>query len=156
MKRQVRSFICAFRGLGQSFREPHMRFHLVACCYVLYFSLFYDFSKAEYSALFVVMTLVFAAECVNTSIERLSDRVTQQWDEKIRMAKDLAAGAVLITALGALAVGFALFWDLTVFGEIAGYFGTNLTRWIPFLASLAVSGLFIAGKLFRREESKDE
>ena len=156
MKKQLHSFLCAFRGIGQAFSGGHMRFHLVACCYVLYFSLFYDFSKAEYSALFLVIALVFAAEAFNSAIEKLCDRVTTQQDPFIRNCKDMAAGAVLLAAAGAVAVGVALFWQPEIFKKIREYFGTDLTRWIPLLASAAVSVLFVSGRLFRREDKHND
>ena len=89
--------------------ERNMRFHTVAALYVLIFARFFHFSRAEWVLLLVVIGGVMAAEAFNTSIERLSDRVTEKKDKLIKQAKDTAAGAVLVLAVFAAAVGVVLF-----------------------------------------------
>ena len=150
----IRSFWCAISGVGVAFSEPHMRFHLVAACYVMYFSLFYDLSKAEYSALFVVIALVMVSECINTAIETLCDKVTSEKNEMIKKTKDVSAGAVLLCAVLAAAVGVNLFWDAQVFGAIYTYFSVGLTRIIPLLASVFVSVMFVSGRVFSSGKGK--
>lgn len=150
----IRSFLYAIRGVGLSFAEPHMRFHLVAACYVLYFSLFYEMSKAEYSALFAVMALVMTAECINTGIETLCDRVTSQTDERIKNTKDISAGAVLICCVFAGVIGIIIFWDIEVFAKIFEYFSSKITRIIPLIVSVFISILFIKGYVFSTGKGK--
>ena len=53
--------------------------------------------------------MVLAAEAVNSAIEALADRVSPGYDEAIKRTKDLAAGAVLLTAIAAAAVGLLIF-----------------------------------------------
>jgi len=88
-----------------------MRIHTVAALYVFVFSFFFELSPARYAVLFLTFALVMAAELFNTSIEKLADTVTRQYDPRIGAVKDLAAGAVLVCALFSVAVGIVLFWQ---------------------------------------------
>ena len=155
MIKQVRSFFCAFRGLWLALKQPHMRFHLVACGYVLYFSRFYNFSKAEYSALFLVTAMVMSSECINTALEQLSDRVTTKREESIRNVKDIAAGAVLICAIAAIALAVLLFWQPDVLSRIITYHLADPMRWILLLASALVSILFVWGQAFSKRKDNN-
>ena len=112
LRRQAASFAAAGRGLWRIIREEsHLRFHLVAAAYVLYFSRWFDFSRGEYAAVFALFGLVIGLECVNTALERLSDRVCPTFDPAIGRVKDMAAGAVLAASLCAVGAGVCLFWQ---------------------------------------------
>jgi len=66
-------------------------------------------SWVEWALLATIITLVMAAEMVNTMIESLVDLVTQDYHPLAAIAKDIAAGVVLLTAVGAVVVGVFLF-----------------------------------------------
>ena len=66
-----------------------MRFHTVAALYVLVFARFFSFTKTEYLIVLLTIGAVMALEAVNTSIEELCDRVTQNRDERIKRSKEL-------------------------------------------------------------------
>ena len=104
-----RSFHWAARGVCLALRERNFRIHLTAACYVTAAGFLADLSRAEIAVLCLCFGLVTAAELVNTAMETLCDRVTRQHDPLIRDAKDIAAGAVLMTALFSAAVGLVLF-----------------------------------------------
>ncbi len=59
--------------------------------------------------LFITIAFVFMAEMINTAIERTIDLVTDEFHPLARIAKDIAAGGVLIAAINALVVGYLLF-----------------------------------------------
>jgi diacylglycerol kinase len=65
-------------------------------------------TRVEWAILLVCITMVLAAEAFNTALEFLAKAITQEENENIRHALDVASGAVLITSLGALAVGSLL------------------------------------------------
>ena len=114
MKQQLKSFACAFRGLWDAVcDESHLRFHLVAGFYVLLLAPLFGVSRLEYAVLIVLIAAVIAAELVNTAIEDVSDALTRQQNAFIRLAKDIAAGAVLILAIAAVAVAVLFFakWE---------------------------------------------
>lgn len=140
----TRSFACAFRGVWYCIAVGrNMRIHLVTACYVLVFSVFYRFSAAEYAVLLLTIGAVLAAETFNTAVEAVVNMETPHYDPMARAAKDTAAGAVLITALAALAVGLVLFWRPAVLWGILCFLVSHMFWGVLFLASLPVTGLFI-------------
>ena len=114
MKRQLKSFACAFRGIWDAIcDESHLRFHLVAGFYVLLLAPLFGVSRLQYAVLILLIAAVLAAELINTAIEDVSDALTRQQNAFIRLAKDIAAGAVLILAIAAVAVAVLFFarWE---------------------------------------------
>lgn len=112
-----------------------MRIHIVAALYVFVFSLFFDLSDVQYAILFLLFALVMASEMVNTAIERLGDAVSEEKNEKIKIAKDVAAGAVLICAIFAVLIGLIFFFkDLAVWIEIWNYFISAPWLFVVFVA----------------------
>ncbi len=103
---RLRSFGCAIRGIGTLLRtQTNARIHLLAT--VAVFSTAYAVNIARYFwvLLSLAIGLVWVAEGLNTAIEILSDRITKEPDDHIRRAKDVAAGAVLISAIIAATIG---------------------------------------------------
>lgn len=139
-----KSFFCAFRGIVYCVRhERNLRFHLVAVIYVLYFSTFYGFSKAEYAALALVCGFVIASELMNTALEVVIDKISPRFNVFAMIGKDIAAGAVLVSAVAAVIVGVILFWDIPTFVRIFEFFASG---WLPpllLLASAVLSFLFV-------------
>lgn len=123
MKALYKSFVYAFRGIFYCLRnERNVRIHLVVALYLLVFSLFYDFTRLEYALLFIAITLVIAAEMINTAIETIVNLLSPSYDQLARIAKDAAAGAVLACAVFSVGVGVALFGHLAVFRQILDFF----------------------------------
>jgi diacylglycerol kinase (ATP) len=90
--------------------QRHMRFHFLTLIAVLVVSLMANLSQEEVIVLLFTITLVLTAEMFNTAIEAVTDLVTQTYHPLAKFAKDIAAGAVLITTINALAVGMLLMW----------------------------------------------
>ena len=146
LRRQAASFAAAGRGFWAVLRqESHLRFHLAAAAYVLYFSRWYALGRGEYAVLFTLFGLVLGLECVNTALERLCDRVCPVYDPAIGRVKDIAAGAVLAAAVCALFVALALFGDLSVPGEIWRYHWEKPWRLAVLLLSFFAAGWFVCG-----------
>ncbi len=107
----MNGFKYAVEGVVHVFRtQRHMRFHFLTLVLVLVISLVFGLRREEVLILLFTITLVLAAEMFNTAIEALADLVTQTYHPLAKFAKDIAAGAVLITTINALAVGFLLFF----------------------------------------------
>lgn len=103
------SLRCAAAGICHALRtQAHMRFHLAACLAVVATALSLRLPAAEVAILLLAISSVMAAEALNTAVEVLADRITTQQDEAIRIAKDVAAGAVLLTALCASIIGLLI------------------------------------------------
>ncbi len=111
-KKLVDSFNSAINGIINTVRtERNMKIHLVAAILVLISCFFFDISKMEFLILAITITMVMAAEVVNTAIEAVVDMSTNYYHPLAKIAKNAAAGAVLITAINALIVGYVIFWD---------------------------------------------
>jgi len=94
----------AVEGLFHAARERNMRIHLVAGLLVGLAGSAVPLGPAEQLALLMAVALVIAAEAANTALEGLVDLCASGHDERARIAKDAAAGAVLVLSLGAVAV----------------------------------------------------
>ena len=91
--------------------ERNMKIHLVAAILVLIACFFFDISRVEFLILVITITMVMSAEVVNTAIEAVVDMSTNYYHPLAKIAKNAAAGAVLITAINAVIVGYVIFWD---------------------------------------------
>ncbi|HTQ06415.1 MAG TPA: diacylglycerol kinase family protein [Polyangiaceae bacterium] len=105
VRRRLRSFVHALRGVWQLRTEPNARIHSLATVAVLVAGVLVGLSALEWCALVLAAALVFAAEALNTALEYLANAVMPERHPLVGTAKDLAAGAVLITAVGAAIVG---------------------------------------------------
>ena len=123
MKKFFRSFKFAARGIVEACRQRNFRFHICAMAFVIFFAAkFYGFTAERWAILLLTCAGALALEAVNTGLERLADKVTEEHSHRIRLAKDCAAGAVLIWAVFAVVIGFLLFWDTDKFMLIRLYF----------------------------------
>lgn len=124
MRSFLKSFCYAFRGIGyQLAYERNFRIHCFAALTVcLAAALFYDFSSLEWCLLALQICLVMGSESLNTAIEQTDNKITLEPSKHIRRAKDSAAAAVLIFAIGALVLAYQLFWDVKVFQAIVAFF----------------------------------
>ncbi|TDN36144.1 diacylglycerol kinase family protein [Hymenobacter sp. UV11] len=110
LRRRAASFGHAFRGVGAALRsELHLQFHAVATVAVLGLGLYMRLSLSEWALVALAVTGVWAAELFNTAIETLTNLASPDYHPLAGKAKDVAAGAVLLAALGALAVGSCIF-----------------------------------------------
>ena len=139
MKSELRRFLRGFRyaasGVWAALRaERNLRFHLCAAVYVLLFSRFYSFSRAEYALLFLCIGGVMSLD-MNSAVERAVDRPDAAHWAAAGLAKDMAAGAVLVFSIAAAAVGLVLFWQPAVLAGIPGWLASHPLA----LALLAVS-----------------
>ena len=123
MNRQIRnlrdSFVYAFRGLFYCLRgERNMRIHLTAGAFVLWLSGYYQLSSTEIILLLLSVGTVISTEMINTAVEVLVNLETTTYHPLARIAKDVAAGAVLVCALFSVGVGLLVFWDIPTFKAI--------------------------------------
>jgi diacylglycerol kinase (ATP) len=106
----LESFNYAFEGIIHVLRtQRNMRIHFVAAAIVLVAALATGVSKLELIALMLSIAFVMIAEMINTAIEGAVDVSTTSFDPNAKLAKDIAAGAVLIATVNAVAVGYLVF-----------------------------------------------
>lgn len=103
----LESLNCAIEGiLWAAKSERHVRYHFIAALAVVFLALFFKISALEFFLLVLAAVLVIFAELMNTAIEAVVDLVTEDYHELAKRAKDVAAGAVLVTSVGAVVLGY--------------------------------------------------
>ena len=108
----ARSFEHAYRGMIFAVRtQRNMRFHVVAAVVVLVASLLLGVSKLELAVLVLITLLVFVTELFNTAMEFVVDLATKEYHPLAKLAKDVSAGAVLVSSVGAVLVGYLVLAD---------------------------------------------
>lgn len=108
-KNWIESLNCAIEGILWAVKsERHMLYHFLAALAVLFLALFYRVTALEFFLLVLAAVLVIFAELINTSIEKIVDLVTDEYHELAKLAKDIAAGAVLVTSVGAAVLGYLI------------------------------------------------
>jgi diacylglycerol kinase (ATP) len=117
---RARSFRDAASGVGFMLRTQHNAWiHLASTVAVALVGWALRVSAADWRWLTVAVVLVWVAEAMNTSFEYLCDVVSPEFHTSVAKAKDIAAGAVLICACGALTLG-----ALTLWPYLRGFIGT--------------------------------
>ena len=110
LKARINSFRDAFRGIATLLRYEHnARIHLFILVIVVIAGILLDISRSDWMAILFVSGLVFASECFNTAVEYLSDQITEEQNENIRRAKDVAAAGVMISAIISVLTGAIIF-----------------------------------------------
>ena len=108
---RVRSFRCAIAGIVRMIRCQHNAWiHAVATISVIAAGWFFHLSLSEWCWVVVAISIVWTAEALNTAFEFLADAASPNFHPIVRDAKDVAAGAVLITAIAATVIGAIIFW----------------------------------------------
>lgn len=126
-KNALSGFRHAQEGILHCFRtQPHMRYHFLTLVAVLLSGLLLNLGNRDMLALVFAITLVIVAEMVNTAIEAVVDMVTENYHPVAKIAKDVAAGAVLLAAMNAIIAGVLIFFGGQQLGKIQGQMQTNL------------------------------
>jgi diacylglycerol kinase len=108
--RLLKSFACALQGLAHLVcTQPNARVHLLAAVLVCIAGFYVGLSRSGWLWVTVAITLVWSAEAFNTALEQLADALHPDQHPGIGRAKDVAAAAVLITAVGAAVIGMLVF-----------------------------------------------
>lgn len=119
MRAFLRSFVFAGRGLAHAVRtQRNARVHALIAAAAIALGVALRISAVEFAVLFVAITLVFVAEMFNTVAEACVDMITDAYHPLAQIAKDVAAGAVLLNAMLSVVIGLFVFvphlWPLVV------------------------------------------
>jgi diacylglycerol kinase (ATP) len=107
---RIRSGVHAVAGILEMLRTQHNAWvHLLAMVCVITAGLLFSVSPIEWCFLILVMMAVWVAEALNTAFELLCDVASPEFHPLVKKSKDVAAGAVLLSAVGAAAVGLIIF-----------------------------------------------
>lgn len=151
----IRSFNHAYQGMVYAIRtQRNMRFHVFAAIAVLILSLLLGVSKLELALLVLVISVVMVTEMFNTAMEFVVDLVTTEYHPLAKLAKDVAAGAVLISSIGAVLVGYLILAD--DLGPFTLETVQSVGRWpghLTLVALVLVVLLVLLGKALSRSPS---
>ncbi|MBE6051638.1 MAG: phosphatase PAP2 family protein [Clostridium sp.] len=112
LKNLLDSFNYAITGIIETVRsERNMKIHLLTTIIVLVACFCFNISRLEFLVLAITITMVISAELLNTAIENIVDMITDVYHPLARIAKNAAAGAVLVTAINAVIIGYIVFGD---------------------------------------------
>lgn len=110
--RLMRSMGYAVKGLAHMFTtQTNAQIHLLAIVVTTVAGLYFHISRGEWIVQTIVITIVLAAELFNTAIEQMMDHLHPEEHEKAGLVKDLAAAAVLVTAIGAVVVAAFIYGE---------------------------------------------
>ena len=110
MKKLLKSFKYAFEGIFTGIKgEQNMKVHIVIMILVIIFGIMLKISTIEWIICIVLFGLVISMELINTAIENTVDLVTKEKNEQAKIAKDVAAGAVLVSAIASAIIGLIIF-----------------------------------------------
>lgn len=106
----IDSFNCAVSGIIAAFRtQRNVKIHVLAAAAVIICALFLGLSRIEVVCLLFAISSVLVCEMLNTAIEYVLDISAKEQNSKVRVAKDIAAGATLLCAILAVLVGYLIF-----------------------------------------------
>ena len=120
-KRLGKSFREASKGIAHVFvNEQNFRLQIYTTVLVLFFIWLFKLSRSEMIVVFLLILLVLILELLNTAVEKLSDVLKPRLSTQIGLVKEIMAGMVFLSSLGALIIGLIIFWPHVV--ELIGNF----------------------------------
>lgn len=144
LKAFFKSFTYAFSGVMHAVRhERNMRFHLCVAVTVSAFSAICGISRAELLAVVICISSVISAELINTAVENAVDAASNKISPKAKVAKDCAAGAVLICALFSAVCGAVIFINRERLTALWEFFSGDLTAVIILAVWLILAFMFV-------------
>ncbi len=152
-----KSFFFAGRGIVSTvIHERNMRVHLDFAVYmfsILGFTDWFKLTRGEWAALIITASLLLFAELVNTALEHAVDLASGgEISEHAKMAKDAASGAVLVLAIGAVAVGVKILAQREAFVAMGEYFASHIFALVVFILSIALAVFLIFFDGFKKKK----
>ncbi len=159
-----KSFSFALKGLVYCIKnERNMRIHLFVAVVVLFFAIIFKLSKIEFIILILTFGLVLFCEVINTSIETFINLTSPAYSGLAKIAKDVAAGGVFLTAIIAVIVGIILFGNINKLISTFIYIFKNPLILLAFLAIIFLGLVFVFksfnfmfSNMYRKMVDKDE
>lgn len=146
-KKLFKSFSYAFKGVIRTIKtERNLRIHITCLVYmfgILGFTDWFELTRTDYAILLLTSGTVIAAEIINTAIENAVNLACEKYTRYGEISKDAAAGAVLVSAIFAVATGIALLFQPEAFKAMYNYFTNNLIIFALFVLSIIPATVFI-------------
>lgn len=104
------SFKNAFAGLFWAVKtQPNFRVHLILSTFAVSLGLYLQITREEFLVIIFTILLGLSGEMINTALESMTDLITKEWRQEAKIAKDVAAGMMLLIALGAILIAYIIF-----------------------------------------------
>ena len=153
MKKFLMSFKYALEGIWHCIvTQRNFRFHTMAALSALILSAKYQLSGAEMLVLTFTIVFVLMSEMINTALEAVVDMTANGYNSYAKIAKDVVAGAVLVSAIAASVTGIVLFYRDGYFWQVLGEYIKNPLFWLYIAAGL----VYISGIIFKGGKSRGE
>lgn len=147
VKKLLKSFVYAFSGIVHCIKhERNLRIHLIFLTYmfgILLSTDWFTLSRTDYAVLLLTSSMVIALEIVNSAVENAVNLASEEISAYGKVAKDAAAGAVLVSAIFAVITGIVILFQPTAFSLMFSYFRENLLMLLLFVLSLIPAIIFI-------------
>ena len=148
-RRFVESFNAAIEGFIYVLKtERNMRVHYLAALFFLALGIYLNFTHIELLILCVTITLVLAAEMLNTTVELVVDMIETRFHPIARIIKDISAGAVLLTSINAIIAGYIMFSRRLPFRIEEEIARIRQSPWhLTFISLILVLGIALIAKI---------
>lgn len=153
LRRWLKSANFAIEGILHGVKtQKHLRYHFITAAIVLFTGYILGISGTEFIIISLAVIIVLSAEMLNSAVEAIVDLISPEYSEKARIAKDLAAGAVLIAAFGAAILGYIVLFPYikSVFHD-GIYIAKHSGEEISLIAFILVLILVIMTKTYFRK-----
>ncbi|HBI97119.1 MAG: diacylglycerol kinase [Candidatus Falkowbacteria bacterium GW2011_GWC2_38_22] len=115
LKRLVKSFKYAFKGLLKVFKEEqNLRIQAFFAMIVIVLALFFQINRLEWILLIFVISLVMLMELANSAVERIADILKPRIDDYVKEIKDIAAAGVMLSSFVAVIIGLIIFFPYII------------------------------------------
>lgn len=115
IKRLLKSFKYAIRGLVKTFREElNLKIQTIIAILVIILGIYFNITQFEWLVLVLVIGLVILMEVVNSAVERITDVLKPRINSYVKEIKDIMAAAVMLASIMAVIVGIIVFWSYLV------------------------------------------
>lgn len=139
-KNLIDSFNNAISGIVHAIKaERNMKIHIAIAAILFVFSLFFNLSKTEFIVVCLTVAMVIVCELFNTAIEEIMNLVTTGYHPKVKIIKDVAAGAVLVSAFFAVIIGYFVFFE-----EVSTYLEIGIVRIKQYPMHVAIIAIVLA------------
>ena len=145
----------AIKGIIYTIKtQSNIRKQLVIAVLVVLFGLYYKLSNTQIICLVFAITMVLFGEMINTAIETVVDMYTSEYNEKAGIAKDVAAGGVLVLSIGAIFFAYFIFWNniIDVINRIVLLYMNNIMYIVITICIAAILWLILF-KVNKKKES---
>ena len=110
-----KSFKIALFGLKSAFKEENnFRTQFIIAVIVICFVIFFGLNSIEASIIFLTILVVLSMELINSQIEKFLDIIQPEHHPRVKIIKDFSAGAVLLSVMGSIVIGFLIFWPYVI------------------------------------------